>query len=131
MFLHRQLYFYKFYFRFTEYFKLCVIKWNETEEILTLKNTPKLRKLSHILLLSNILYMIRATYLYFKLFNMNHEESSFVLDMSLHTVALSSTWCALLCRSMYTWRAKNLIEIYNAELKLEKTVFRGEFPQLK
>jgi len=127
MFLQRQLFFYEFYFTLVDFLKITVLTYVAPQRVFKLKSQHKWNKLTHLLLLSNFVYLIRGTYLFAKLCAQKPAGSIYILNMSIHTLGLVVLWCSFIYRYMYTIQAPFLIELMNSMLKLESSHLQSKF----
>jgi len=129
MFLQKQLYFYKIYYRFTDALNLCVITWDSKKEVFKKKHLPKRNIIMiHLLLYLCYPYMIRSNYLFIKILRESSDDSSAtLLSNTMHMLGNCVLTDLLLCRTLCTFRSEGVVELMNAMLTFEKRHLKGEF----
>jgi len=127
MFLRQQFYFYKIYFRLADFFKLLPITWDSSQNIFKLKNAKLRRLLIRILLASNFLYMIRATFVFAVVASNTHNSPGFLVNIVFHILGLGVSLYLLLYRCLYTFTVHDIIQLMHAMIKLEDDKLCSKF----
>jgi len=126
MFLESQIWFYDMYFTLTDFFKLLTITWDPNQKVLLFKNQRYWNSFIYAHLLSTIVYMIRATYLFLPLIMVRTSLSSSLHDICFHIGGLSCGWYLLLYRIMYTHRTSDLVCLINTIFSFEEGYISGK-----
>jgi len=117
MFLKKQFFFYKIYFKIMDPTKCLVLSWSPRLEYFKMSRSSSAKAISYFLIGMQVLYLCAAWHVFVGL-KMRGAMST--ISLALHLPMLSVQWHALLFRSLYTTKAKELVCLMNTLIFLEK-----------
>jgi len=116
MFLQNQFFFYRFYFKIMDPMKCIIFTWNPKLEYFEISRSLSTKRISHALIVFQVLYLIAATYVFLVM----KTKGLSTMSLAFHLATITMNWYCLIFRCFYTTKAKELVSFMNTAILLEK-----------
>jgi len=118
MFLQNQFFFFEIYFQLVDHLRCITFSWNTKLESFEMTKSLRVKCFSYGLLLLHFIYMTASSYVLLNLKLKGTEVST--ISLVFHLYVITGFWYLFLFRSFYTTKARDLVCIMNAIIRLEK-----------
>jgi len=123
MFLQKQFFFYRFYFKIMDRMNCIIFTWNSKLKYFEMSRSLSKKRLCFALSVLHFLYMCAATYVFLVM----KMKGLSTISLALHLPYLIVNWYCMLWRFFYTAKARELVCLMNSAIHLEKHHLNSKF----